>query len=123
MPIFKKRPPKQTLPPEPNEFNSLWKDYSRKHLVKLATGLSRREQRMTMSQKKMALIAFFILMAVFCAKMLFNAFYEPDTKTPWYLKVPMITRPRTIQIPDSIIQKHKKTLNPLIADTSNSLTK
>ena len=70
--------------------------------TRVAGWLSKQEQKLTIPQKKMALIVFCISTAILSASYLFRALNEYHDPSPAWFSQPSIAIPETHPLPDSI---------------------
>jgi len=69
---------------------------------RIANWLSRYEQKMSISQKKMALLLFCISMSIMTGSLLYRGIFTNRNSTPGWLQQQSITIPKTHPIPDSL---------------------
>ena len=91
--LFHKKHRDRLPEPHSEEFSAILKTPVRNALQKLAAFLSTYERKMSLRQKKVALIAFLTLMMSYCFILMFGLF-SPATTTPTYLKAGTISTPR-----------------------------
>jgi hypothetical protein len=66
-----------------------------------ASWLSKREQKMSIRQKKISLFIFCIAMGIVAGSALYKGLFGHRNQSPWY-KQQSITPPQTIPLPDSL---------------------
>lgn len=69
--------------------------------TRIAAWLSKHEQRMTIPQKKMALVLFCISMSILAGSFLYRGITGFNTSSPEWLQQPSIVIPETQALPDS----------------------
>ncbi len=122
MSFFKRKKTPPTPPAGPSELSLL----INAGLRRLSVRLSRREQRMTLRQKKLAITGFCLVMGVVSMAILYRGLFVPTARAPSFLTIPSISRPVSPHLPDSMLERYHRTkpmAGPGVFPPSDSITK
>lgn len=120
--MFKRKKTDQLPAQQPNEIKKL----INVGLRRLSEKLSRREQRMTLRQKKWAITGFCLASGFISMTILYHGLFAPASRPPSYLHYPSISRPVSPHLPDSLLHYPGRNLRrekPENNPNPNSFTK
>lgn len=103
--LFLKKTENPVKNENPDEFTQWWKITKRNGLLKFANFLGRHEQKLTRTHKKLLLGIFLSVMVCFSGNMIYKAIFSSFPKSDYQERPLTITRPRSIQVPDSLKQR------------------
>jgi hypothetical protein len=70
--------------------------------IRFATVLSKQESRLSIRQKKVALLIFLISMGSLSGHWVYKGIFSTNSDKPGYLKRDLITRPKNATLPDTL---------------------
>ena len=70
--------------------------------IRFATSLSKQESRLSIRQKKAALLIFLITMGILSGYWVYEGIFLTNSDKPGYLKRDLITRPKNTTLPDTL---------------------